>query len=397
MIIKDSHKFFTICLMIFLMASCNSKEDNLEKEYKKMMPKLSRLVDDKQCYNNNIVNISVSAMVNKDIVNPIKFIKLCSDGAELIGSIDKIIIFKNKYYILDKVTNTVFIINNDGTFHSKLHNPGKGTDEYIRLSDFCIDQDREIILLYDSQLHKMLYFSLNGDFVKSKRSPLWFKEFIQMDNGGFCLLTLGNNFSGSKMLFTDSLLVPTEKAISTQSKYHLNLFSKSSLLKGYSGHFSISYPFSDKVYFLSSDSLYVKYQFKRENMIFKSWDDVPITMKEFKDKLSDLKGDQFLFKGGFIENADYSLFEMANNKNAATLIYSKETESVSNCNLWLDDVFILPFPCVVIDKNFGSIIDPQWMIKFKDDLLSNNIVNSTFYDDFTISSNPVLILYKIKK
>ena len=71
-------------------------------------------------------------------VENIKIVPLETKDECLISQIDKIRIFKDEIYILDKMNNAVFIYGIDGKHHRTLFKVGNGPGEYLQLMDFDI-------------------------------------------------------------------------------------------------------------------------------------------------------------------------------------------------------------------------------------------------------------------
>jgi len=83
----------------------------------------------------------------------------------LIGGISSIKEYKGHYYILDRnISKSLTIFDKNGRFVKRICNIGKGPQEYIDLSFFCIDEYEDQLILCDGTLHKVLKYNLLGDF-----------------------------------------------------------------------------------------------------------------------------------------------------------------------------------------------------------------------------------------
>ena len=100
----------------------------------------------------------------------VKYIPLETCDESLIGKIDKVIVFENKFYVLDKeLTKSIFIFSSKGKYINKIKRIGKGPGEYIEPDDFTIDPLTGEILVLDYDQRKVIFFSNKTNFIKEKR------------------------------------------------------------------------------------------------------------------------------------------------------------------------------------------------------------------------------------
>ena len=106
-----------------------------------------------------------------DRVKSIEYIKL--DSSEPIGVIDKMIVTKDKIYILDCYTaQQIFVFDKTGNLLFRIKNKGRGPKEYLSVADMQVDTIRNEILVNDALARSYLYFSADdGAFLhREKRS-----------------------------------------------------------------------------------------------------------------------------------------------------------------------------------------------------------------------------------
>lgn len=382
---------FGFCLLLIGCGQDRLNSKRLQMGYKSCMYK--HLKDKKAItYSNvNCIDIEVSnTSIKEHYVTPVKFLKLCPDAEELIGTINKLIFFKDKIILLDKLTNTVFLLNEDGSFNTKIHNIGKANGEFIKIGDICLDEDNQLIIIKDVQLKKVLYYDFMGQFVKAIRTPIWAKEFAQMENGGFCLLTLGNNFSGYRVLFTDSLHQLASKSLPSKYRYKLNFFSHS-LMHRREDNICFSYPFSNSFFGANKDSIWLKYHLNFGKNGFRYIPEKHTTFNDFDVDRKDL----WFSLGGFIENEKYALFSLNRGSIGATCIWSKEFHHSQLYNFKLKDSFIIPFSRNIHNGYFVSVIPSEWLVRYKNELTKEYGLEA-FYDEFSENSNPVLLYFKLE-
>ena len=122
------------------------------------------------------------------------------DSSKIIGDIDKIIHFDDKFYILDKSkAEKVYCFDEHGKFLCNFGRKGRGPSEYLALYDFTIDQCNRELLVYDGK--KILYYDLNGCFIKQRKIDLFGKNLCVIDSTGTILINQGNTIFNKDLMF----------------------------------------------------------------------------------------------------------------------------------------------------------------------------------------------------
>ncbi|HET6254958.1 MAG TPA: 6-bladed beta-propeller [Puia sp.] len=99
-----------------------------------------------------------------------KIIRLTTNDSTLIGRIDKITWFENKFYILDGSTNYIDVFDSSGRLLFNIGNIGEGKDQYFRIADFDIDSAGRKIYVLDDFKKKMIAFSnIDGHALEERR------------------------------------------------------------------------------------------------------------------------------------------------------------------------------------------------------------------------------------
>ena len=89
-------------------------------------------------------------------VENIRIVPLDMDDECLISQIDKVKIFKDEIYILDKTNNAIYIYGMDGKHLRTLFKVGNGPGEYLQLMDFDI-YDNQLLVLDYGRCHILKY------------------------------------------------------------------------------------------------------------------------------------------------------------------------------------------------------------------------------------------------
>lgn len=144
----------------------------------------------------SVLVISCKKKDNTEIieVNPLKeyiannqaevksFIKLETNDSCLIGEINNIEFFNDKFYILDKrYSKSLLIFNRNGKFIRKTV-LGKGPGEMSAPRGFAIDKKNKEVLLWDMNLSSFFIFDLNLNFKNKIVSRNLFEDFVKLDD-----------------------------------------------------------------------------------------------------------------------------------------------------------------------------------------------------------------------
>lgn len=128
----------------------------------------------------------------KDYFVSSKVISLETTNRSLFSNIDRLSMYNDKIFILDKKSNAVLIFSSTGKFLSKIKSIGKGPGEYIGLKDFSVDEKSEYIILYSHRPYKLLFYNLEGKFVKEQKLKDYYFN-IAFLNDKLLALTKKNN------------------------------------------------------------------------------------------------------------------------------------------------------------------------------------------------------------
>lgn len=102
-----------------------------------------------------------------------KVMAIALDNKEvMLVEISKMLVYKDRLYLLDRKSQGVYAFQKDGRFVRKFGNLGAGPDEYVNCRDFAINSDAGEIYVYDMVKHRIhKYDIISGSY----------KESIQVD------------------------------------------------------------------------------------------------------------------------------------------------------------------------------------------------------------------------
>ena len=136
------------------------------------------------------------------------FVPLETNQDCLIASIDKVKKVKDKFYILDRTNNAIFIFKETGEYFQTLFKVGNGPGEYLQLMDFDVEDDnlyildfaRQAILKYNEDLSyegMVKYRTFASQFlVAGEKIFLYNEPSGQKDDYRFSLIDKNGNYIG---------------------------------------------------------------------------------------------------------------------------------------------------------------------------------------------------------
>jgi hypothetical protein len=124
--------------------------------------------------NNNLGNIlKLDCNTRQDIqlseyIESIKIVKLETSDEVLLGTfIRNIQVFKDKLFILDFTTASVFIFTENGKFIHKIYSRGQGPGEYLALYDCYANNKGVYLLTYGVKGNAILYYDWDWKYVRT--------------------------------------------------------------------------------------------------------------------------------------------------------------------------------------------------------------------------------------
>jgi hypothetical protein len=127
-----------------------------------------------------------------ELIDSIRFIKLETADECLIAEIQKIIFYDGLYYIQDNKAGSLFVFDESGKFQFKVCEKGQGPGEYVQITHLLLDYNNKQILIYDVTTRKMIFYTLDGKFIKNINgfsSNAVIRDLILLPDGYFLCYT----------------------------------------------------------------------------------------------------------------------------------------------------------------------------------------------------------------
>lgn len=184
----------------------------------------------------------------------------------LISKISNIIIEDSLIIIQDKTTSSIFIFNKDGKFKTKILKLGQGPGEYNEVSDLMIDIKRNLLMVYDVNMSKMIFYTINGDYVREINlfsNGMAIRDVINLPNGRFLCYSNEKTESHGILWEVDSVGVFSKNLLNNENSYPIYLTESSTYLYKLSENkFGLIDISSNNVYHYENDTLskYLSYR-----------------------------------------------------------------------------------------------------------------------------------------
>lgn len=315
------------------------------------------------------------------IIDSIGYVQLETAEGHFVKTIEKIIPFKNFYYIQDRDRKSIFIYGKNGSFVGEIKSVGKGPGEYYKIDDFIIDPHEEVLEVYNRRQQKIFKFNLSGEFIKEVRSGLLATAFTKLDSNKY----LFYNFT--------SKYYPYNLTIADENGEIFNQFFYGDIIKDHV--MGLTHYFSNEVNHLSflkwpGDTIY------------------NVTLNKISPKY------HINFNGFesevhyFTENMEYFTFMFPyDGKKAFTAFYDKKNRSLITTDKMINDINGVPFlkPIATDGNNFISVGNA---FAFKSEFFKKHEMLKTyipekklmkvyeFVKDIKENDNPILIISRFK-
>ncbi|MEB2782777.1 6-bladed beta-propeller [Algoriphagus sp. C2-6-M1] len=89
----------------------------------------------------------------------------------------KIMVLPNRIYVCDHNLHNIFIFDRKGKVINVIESKGEGPQEFNYINDFIVD-DRDIVI-FDTQLHKIIRYKENGKFISEERTNIIAETLVQ--------------------------------------------------------------------------------------------------------------------------------------------------------------------------------------------------------------------------
>ena len=118
-----------------------------------------------------------------DFFSAVNYIPLQTTKESTIGKIDRLVVTKDFYFILDNISDAIYLFDRKGKYVKKIVMPGAfptTNKEYLGISDFTVDENhKRIYLSHKNYIRNIFVFDFSGNFLKKigEEIPMGFTFF----------------------------------------------------------------------------------------------------------------------------------------------------------------------------------------------------------------------------
>ena len=344
--------------------------------------------------------------LDKILDTTFRIVPLATNDECLISNIDKLEIVDGKFYIMDHMSQSVYVFNPDGSYAGKIHKHGRGPGEYTNLSYMTVT-DRNIIVIDHFAEKQIIYDRLTLQPVSDDYDLLkqiWCRDLFVMENIIYYLNGWGNSQLGKYRLFS-------KFEFGNEDSYSKYLpFKKDPGVLGINGpQYGIAgnealviYSGDDHIYKVSKDSVCVQYRMEFKDPKAKYTSGRP--EKVFEDN----RGRNAVLGINRIQQSERYIFAEVTftGEKDYYFLYDKEDDKISIYEYAIDSNFSDKFSfCIdrVIGNKLICWIDAN-MLGPSYESMTERIPKTGFekelyglLDKLSENDNPVLFVFDIKQ
>lgn len=383
--------FAKITLFILLISSCN-KSNNVNINNRILNP----------LENIQINPYEFSNMDLSEIIDSLSYVPLETTDESYIGTIDKLIEFNNRIYILDKMSNGIFCFSNAGKFVFKIQRIGKGPGEYIKLYDMEINPFEENLEVLDRSLRKIISFDLKGNYLEEFRVNYMASNLMIVTKNNRFIYTRGADYLQGKEDLNYNLLHISKdgnligKFCENDGENHA-MYQKSLLSRISDTSALFKYGNNDTIYQIINDNVYSRYFID----FGKSQLPSDFNQKHIEDQIQIMNDGSYAFGiRNFFQNEKFLYFEYAHGGNSKKIIYDLESKNYKHFKVINNDFNELPLGMLELVSKSKMIwsIPSLTMQQVGRDMTINNIdlINKDILEAVDENDNPVLAVGILK-
>ena len=371
--------------------------------------------ESKRSYANNsdvsemtdIVLSNDNKMYLHEWVQDVEIIPLETSDSVLFGVISGCMVTDEHIIVFDTYqAQSVFIFGRDGKHQMTINKYGRGPQEYLHLTHVAMLPDKKTIAIHDNHGRKILYYSLDGQFIYSDPTPFSFynMEFVDDNNLVFSIYysTRALPPELEKYGMRHELLYFTDNKYEIKSsampmRYDMNKFGIfMPTIQKYVNKVYINRPFSDTIYLATQDGLKPIYRINMEKIGGVANFAPDITREE----VDLLKMKKSTFSGLCADTNDFLHVCVKTPPDLMIhYVYSKRSGKVYMIEHDLErtENFIFGPPIVPITATKDKIV----LVKYAETLFKDGVKDLVKmhpeFASFTENDNPVLVLYSYRK
>ena len=340
--------------------------------------------------------ISVDSIIEK-----IDYIKLGKTGDVLVGQVTHLLFTPDHIIVGDAdQAKAIFIFDRAGNSQAVISRLGRGPQEYMGLRTIFLTPDQQAIGIVDNSMKKLLYFDLQGNFIKKQDLPFSCNGIEFLDDKTMLLVSDGwadkspvlESYPNKNdlLFFTDTTLQIQSSAI--KNPFDVNIFNHVTFhKKRFDDRIYVGKGFGDTIYQVTTDEIFPRYWIDMTAV-----DGVANFGKDMSsEKVAQIMDSKPTFVGNlYVESDDYALFCVSKMGYVLFNKHTKKTCNINNRSLTALCLYIL-FSEFSHKNQFISVVPAFRFLTFCPDVPGIELWNE-IKEGLTDEDNPVLLFYTLK-
>jgi hypothetical protein len=384
-------------LFVITVVACNKKREYIHNTVSDEVEEI--IVDSKKGPFYSTDNLIESAF----------FVKLETSNDCLIGAVDQILFKDSLMIVVDKKhANAICVFDMQGRFKYRIGKRGQGPEEYVEIRRVCLVPGKDEICLLDYAQRKVLFYNIEGEFLRYERIPFLMRYFEYLPSGNkayneeiFPMREQAfGKYINNTLIVTDNknnILYGACKDARTE-KFNYALPNP---LRNFGGEIFYNPAYTDTIYYITDTTAIAKYAI---NILYNKIPkfDGNTTNEIFE---SYWNGPYIYFEGEFAELKDLTFIQINLPVSDDFLLYSHKTKQTYLNNG--ETVHPIKFFANKINSPIARYgentvvfdLESHKILDYKEHLYNdkkNRAVLDSLYDGLTEDSNPVLFFYKMR-
>ena len=246
----------------------------------------------------DLLNEATDSIGYSLFVDSIEYINLETNDSCLIGRIEDMAISENRLFVFDKRQQTIWIFDRDGKYINKIYKKGNGPGEYSQMYQFEYDPKNNQIVILSSWEQKLLFYTPEGEYLKSIELGIKAQDFKICPQGGFILSRAGIADITAGIYYQPASIKEAKLLVGRQSNHlvSINTFWE---LCSYGDIICFMAPnFNNTVYRYENQKLSIEYPFQMKPDLKHEYKE-NVSLQHFDDFLRTiyLEGEKWIYAG----------------------------------------------------------------------------------------------------
>lgn len=314
----------------------------------------------------DLLNEAVDSIGYSLFIDSIEYINLETNDSCLIKKISDMAVSENHLFVFDQSQQTIWIFDREGRYLNKIYKKGNGPGEYSQMYQFEYDPKDNQIVVLSSYQQKLLFYTLEGDYIKTVDLGIRAQDFKICPDGGLILSKAGIDDITAGIYYQPDSTKEVRQLVGRQSN-HLVYMNYDWELCSYGDIICFMAPnFNNGVYHYKNQQLSLEYPFRMKPDLKHEYKET-VSLQYFEDFIR-----TFYLEG---ENWIYATY-WSSVDDARAFLYSKEKDKY-----WIGKDIVNDLD----DKGTGAKIS-----------FSDNNMFVTYINNDDTDENPVIGILHLK-